>query len=107
MIRRPPRSTLFPYTTLFRSHAPKDEAARLFGDREQLVDAGAPAVAGPAALVAAASAVELPVRRPLDPERLEVGGAGRVGDADGGAAPPPVPHGEDGVRDRSGPGGPC
>src|SRR5258708_31530661 len=22
MIRRPPRSTLFPYTTLFRSHAP-------------------------------------------------------------------------------------
>src|SRR2546425_3999632 len=23
MIRRPPRSTLFPYTTLFRSHAPQ------------------------------------------------------------------------------------
>src|SRR3712207_9135447 len=23
MIRRPPRSTLFPYTTLFRSHAPE------------------------------------------------------------------------------------
>src|SRR3712207_8725365 len=23
MIRRPPRSTLFPYTTLFRSHRPK------------------------------------------------------------------------------------
>src|SRR5258708_22964418 len=23
MIRRPPRSTLFPYTTLFRSHIPK------------------------------------------------------------------------------------
>src|SRR5256885_3634806 len=32
MIRRPPRSTLFPYTTLFRS---KDACARLplFGDR--------------------------------------------------------------------------
>src|SRR5256885_237057 len=28
MIRRPPRSTLFPYTTLFRSHA-RPEAARL------------------------------------------------------------------------------
>src|SRR5438477_12371074 len=28
MIRRPPRSTLFPYTTLFRSHA-LDEAAHL------------------------------------------------------------------------------
>src|ERR1035438_10617509 len=28
MIRRPPRSTLFPYTTLFRSHrAPSHEAA--------------------------------------------------------------------------------
>src|SRR3989449_6151232 len=24
MIRRPPRSTLFPYTTLFRSHRPHD-----------------------------------------------------------------------------------
>src|SRR2546422_2699443 len=24
MIRRPPRSTLFPYTTLFRSHAPQE-----------------------------------------------------------------------------------
>src|SRR2546422_10163281 len=27
MIRRPPRSTLFPYTTLFRSHRPKPEEA--------------------------------------------------------------------------------
>src|SRR3712207_7127496 len=26
MIRRPPRSTLFPYTTLFRSHADRREA---------------------------------------------------------------------------------
>src|SRR5260370_27218065 len=26
MIRRPPRSTLFPYTTLFRSHRPSEEA---------------------------------------------------------------------------------
>src|SRR2546429_7166977 len=30
MIRRPPRSTLFPYTTLFRSEKRYDEAARLF-----------------------------------------------------------------------------
>src|SRR2546429_6666010 len=30
MIRRPPRSTLFPYTTLFRSNA--HNAARLLGD---------------------------------------------------------------------------
>src|SRR5256884_2212384 len=33
MIRRPPRSTLFPYTTLFRSHAVKTQAAK-FGDGE-------------------------------------------------------------------------
>src|SRR5688572_31787570 len=29
MIRRPPRSTLFPYTTLFRSHEPGPPSARL------------------------------------------------------------------------------
>src|SRR6266849_9955359 len=28
MIRRPPRSTLFPYTTLFRSSSPRERAAR-------------------------------------------------------------------------------
>src|SRR3989475_3587316 len=28
MIRRPPRSTLFPYTTLFRSHTEREPAAR-------------------------------------------------------------------------------
>src|SRR3712207_7464027 len=28
MIRRPPRSTLFPYTTLFRSFAPEEEGLR-------------------------------------------------------------------------------
>src|SRR5690349_22217439 len=34
MIRRPPRSTLFPYTTLFRSGEPgAEEAGRLDGDR--------------------------------------------------------------------------
>src|SRR2546430_11389275 len=27
MIRRPPRSTLFPYTTLFRSHSASDDLA--------------------------------------------------------------------------------
>src|SRR2546430_3825210 len=29
MIRRPPRSTLFPYTTLFRSQLPRDRHGRL------------------------------------------------------------------------------
>src|SRR5260221_5168078 len=36
MIRRPPRSTLFPYTTLFRSH-PKDSE---FGLPDRRVEAG-------------------------------------------------------------------
>src|SRR3712207_8657649 len=31
MIRRPPRSTLFPYTTLFRSHREQFDAAGLRG----------------------------------------------------------------------------
>src|SRR5690349_23079986 len=29
MIRRPPRSTLFPYTTLFRSHTPEPRFGRI------------------------------------------------------------------------------
>src|SRR5258708_10968396 len=34
MIRRPPRSTLFPYTTLFRSHSCSSSSlANLFGQR--------------------------------------------------------------------------
>src|SRR3712207_8463837 len=33
MIRRPPRSTLFPYTTLFRSQADRHDARRHRGDR--------------------------------------------------------------------------
>src|SRR2546430_11548525 len=37
MIRRPPRSTLFPYTTLFRSHV----LGQLHGHVVQLVDLGA------------------------------------------------------------------
>src|SRR2546422_7079223 len=41
MIRRPPRSTLFPYTTLFRSLAPRElgAEARALGERHRL-DAG-------------------------------------------------------------------
>src|SRR5256886_9803359 len=43
MIRRPPRSTLFPYTTLFRSQKVKEELAELEGEtgsgkRERLED---------------------------------------------------------------------
>src|SRR5258708_19464401 len=39
MIRRPPRSTLFPYTTLFRSENERDRGERLLAAGEQM-DAG-------------------------------------------------------------------
>src|SRR3712207_9013911 len=40
MIRRPPRSTLFPYTTLFRSHEPHPAAGKKLRIGEALVEAG-------------------------------------------------------------------
>src|SRR3712207_7811315 len=55
MIRRPPRSTLFPYTTLFRSRRTHGDGARRAGHRGGAVDGGAhhgfgaEAVAAPAA----------------------------------------------------------
>src|SRR3712207_8407421 len=47
MIRRPPRSTLFPYTTLFRSNCPSSalaEMEHLVRQSSQDQDAGAQAV---------------------------------------------------------------
>src|SRR5258708_13338370 len=44
MIRRPPRSTLFPYTTLFRS-APPPERAAICGALRALVEEASPAPA--------------------------------------------------------------
>jgi len=54
MIRRPPRSTLFPYTTLFRSHcgdvgrdpAAIERSAGVEGDTEDALLAEADALAG-------------------------------------------------------------
>src|SRR5256885_11991464 len=40
MIRRPPRSTLFPYTTLFRSAAPEELESMLEGPRLDEARAG-------------------------------------------------------------------
>src|SRR5256885_8945823 len=42
MIRRPPRSTLFPYTTLFRSVAPAAAADKLDLQVVQRIDVGQP-----------------------------------------------------------------
>src|SRR3712207_7249347 len=66
MIRRPPRSTLFPYTTLFRSH-PR------VGDHQDAPDAEpaeveADLVRGPVA--------ELQLRRPVGEDGLGVRGRG-------------------------------
>src|SRR3989454_9319914 len=53
MIRRPPRSTLFPYTTLFRSHEVDHAAARL--ERlEGTLDAAVAAAPAPLRAVIAA-----------------------------------------------------
>src|SRR5437899_8591383 len=42
MIRRPPRSTLFPYTTLFRSPDPAAESSSAFRDRRRTTRAETP-----------------------------------------------------------------
>src|SRR2546422_3594526 len=47
MIRRPPRSTLFPYTTLFRSHALHPRAVPTCETVRQLAPHGAPPVQSP------------------------------------------------------------
>src|SRR5438552_7506561 len=46
MIRRPPRSTLFPYTTLFRSHSDRFWIARVDDDVVGLSVLGYPPVRG-------------------------------------------------------------
>src|SRR5256885_9225598 len=37
MIRRPPRSTLFPYTTLFRSHVPGVKKVDIVGEQQERI----------------------------------------------------------------------
>src|SRR2546426_8976993 len=44
MIRRPPRSTLFPYTTLFRSCTGREKATSWFYTRKSNCDASLPLV---------------------------------------------------------------
>src|SRR3712207_8205014 len=72
MIRRPPRSTLFPYTTLFRSGA--DGRADL-PDGGLLLPAGD--VDGRSSRRRRGGADHLPLRRPAEPaEREDAAGAG-------------------------------
>src|SRR2546425_9741593 len=60
MIRRPPRSTLFPYTTLFRSH-PDHDAVR--SGRPLHGDPGRPAPRRADLLAEQLAALDLPVMR--------------------------------------------
>src|SRR5258708_23519730 len=62
MIRRPPRSTLFPYTTLFRS--PTAIAATLGRDRSNVFIAACSPLAPPSAILASRES-----RRSLPPTR--------------------------------------
>src|SRR3989442_15134330 len=70
MIRRPPRSTLFPYTTLFRSHLTADGGRQRQGALDREVAIGGVRCRG------------VPGVRDPDPEP----GADRIGDRPGVAA---------------------
>src|SRR2546425_6886988 len=98
MIRRPPRSTLFPYTTLFRSPrvvAPVHflvQHARARGHPLHVARAdAAPVAAGvlviDLALVGDRDGLEAAVRMPADAALLdgrpEIGGAGGIGKEEG------------------------
>src|SRR2546425_5168640 len=73
MIRRPPRSTLFPYTTLFRSHLPI-ASAPLGCNRSHLLGADSAGLGGVAERAAALEHVGERVPRRLDRERLALAG---------------------------------
>src|SRR3989449_6174826 len=70
MIRRPPRSTLFPYTTLFRSHAARGGLAAAEPHRDASLDV----IAFPRRrLEMAAEQLEHPLRVARDRELGEIG----------------------------------
>src|SRR5256885_12065321 len=55
MIRRPPRSTLFPYTTLFRSHARREPLTVPLAVLADLVASGVPVDSATAAVLGLAA----------------------------------------------------
>src|SRR5437879_6862214 len=89
MRRRPPRSTLFPYTTLFRSHVADGEGLGMARDREVRLNEHAP------------GAVELHPERPAERRRGHAGGPEHRAGADLLAA---EPHGVRGHARDDGPG---
>src|SRR2546427_11443929 len=88
MIRRPPRSTLFPYTTLFRSGARRHTETR--GSKRWAGGGGAPCHRDPGAGSARAAGSLFQGRVPPGPRRAwrpDPAVVGRVGGSTGGPAP--------------------
>src|SRR6266496_470118 len=101
MIRRPPRSTLFPYTTLFRSRRPP-RALRHASNRRTAAGLHRNAVAGGRPL--AYRPPFCPARRPRGSavSRFDCGGAARLYDRALGPDPAASPGGPRRNRDRTG-----
>src|SRR3712207_7036462 len=76
MIRRPPRSTLFPYTTLFRSQ-------HLLGDGDVAVDVAAEEILAPGGGQAELDRVDLELPDPVgaDVQQGRGGGGGQLVEA--------------------------
>src|SRR2546421_8886987 len=81
MIRRPPRSTLFPYTTLFRSYIGQDPQPGRAGVDLDVIDGLAGRGAGHADLDADEGRVDPAGGTGIDRESLDVGRT-RGGDGD-------------------------
>src|SRR2546425_8101945 len=72
MIRRPPRSTLFPYTTLFRSQLEGEKVPPLFA--KLTVPVGAVATTGVASVTVAVQLVGLPTGTEAGVQLTDVAG---------------------------------
>src|SRR2546422_7555126 len=91
MIRRPPRSTLFPYTTLFRSHQRPDQPCRESGKDAEPADCRHAQSAGEGQTAGGGGhrgrEAPLGAGGHREEERRRLGAPGRAGGA-GGAGPP-------------------
>src|SRR2546430_15961360 len=93
MIRRPPRSTLFPYTTLFRSVEPAQRNARFYIESARALAPQDPGVAqATQALIARLDVEAGKALTAGDPERADrwAAAAAGAGGAPAGGAPPPA-----------------
>src|SRR3712207_7433084 len=68
MIRRPPRSTLFPYTTLFRSHTESVKLAAVFWATRSSGPSPKRSCSQQSVLSSALCSIITPFGRPVEPE---------------------------------------